>query len=506
MDKLILGLLFVFLIILPSYALADPSTYLNIPPTNAFDKIRTDSGSVSAVNFSMPLKITGGTGVSVSANNATHTVTITNTQSTNTHTGSYNQTLANNVVKNSGGQGLNFINGTNNPIVITNDPTRNQVNITISSTGSGGGGVTSLNALSGALNIVGVAGNTTVTTSGGNTITINTAFNIVTTGGSTQNITKNLIINKLLDSSNIVGASDQTKKLNISLGGMTTGKILTLSPSQTTTQTLNIPNISGSDTLATLGLSQTFSGNNIWTNNANNFTDRIKVYHSEWSGDQGGAIELGGLNTKANPITNGVPYIDWHFGNGKAQDYNIRIMNNANNTLFIQNPTSGTIIQFGDNITSYVSNLLQKKITQYNSINTAGWGVPAIYASVNQLSVSGSGTILSYTPPATSGIYKVHIAMDIHQPSSSPVTVGWNMTDQNPYGIHFTDIAQPEFCTSSLSGSTAYSFSVASSNMYCSGETNINIDNTATAIVVKFKVYSGTLGSAIVSSWIERVG
>lgn len=46
-------------------------------------------------------------------------------------TGTYSQVLANNVVKNSGGTGLNFLNGTNNPLNIVNDPTRNQVNITV---------------------------------------------------------------------------------------------------------------------------------------------------------------------------------------------------------------------------------------------------------------------------------------------------------------------------------------------------------------------------------------
>lgn len=189
MQKLVLSGIFLFLIVFPSYAFAD-GPYLNIPPTNAFDKIHSDNGTINAVNFSMPLNIIGGTGVTVTSNNSTHTVKITNTAAINTHTGTYNQTLANNAVKNSGGQGLNFINGTNNPINLVNDPTRNQINITISSTGGGGGGVTSLNALTGALTIACVSGNTTCTTSGGNTITVNTAWNIVTTGGSAQNFTK----------------------------------------------------------------------------------------------------------------------------------------------------------------------------------------------------------------------------------------------------------------------------------------------------------------------------
>lgn len=121
-------------------------------------------------------------------------------QNQNTYTssnqGTYNKTLANNVLVNSQGNRINFINSTNNPIHVVNDPTRNQVNITIADT-TGAGAVTSVNALTGALNIVGVAGNTTVT-SAVTTITVNTAYNVVTTGLSPQTITKALTLNQLI--------------------------------------------------------------------------------------------------------------------------------------------------------------------------------------------------------------------------------------------------------------------------------------------------------------------
>lgn len=53
------------------------------------------------------------------------------------------------------------------------------------------------------------------------------------------------------------------------------------------------------------------------------------------STDQGGNIELGATNTSLNPVTNGSPYLDFHYGISPAavQDFNMRIINNANNRL-----------------------------------------------------------------------------------------------------------------------------------------------------------------------------
>lgn len=168
------------MLVFPSWVHADPSTYLNLPPTNAFDKIHSDNGTISAVNFSMPLTIKGGSNISVTSSNGSHTITISGSTPSNTNQGTYNKTLANNSIINSGGSRINFINGTNNPLSLVNDPTRDQINVTISSIGTGGSGVTSLNALTGALAIACVTGNTTCTSNGLNTITVNTAYNIAT--------------------------------------------------------------------------------------------------------------------------------------------------------------------------------------------------------------------------------------------------------------------------------------------------------------------------------------
>jgi len=86
----------------------------------------------------MPLIIQGTGIITVTANNSTHTITITSSGGGGSGTGSYNETSANNVIINSNGFNINFINGTGNPVNVVNSNGGNQVNVTISSTGGSG--------------------------------------------------------------------------------------------------------------------------------------------------------------------------------------------------------------------------------------------------------------------------------------------------------------------------------------------------------------------------------
>lgn len=54
-------------------------------------------------------------------------------------------------------------------------------------------------------------------------------------------------------------ASDNTKQITFNISGNTTGRTLTLAGTSSTSQTLNFPNITATDTLASLGLAQTYS-------------------------------------------------------------------------------------------------------------------------------------------------------------------------------------------------------------------------------------------------------
>src|SRR5579885_916237 len=64
----------------------------------------------------------------------------------------------------------------------------------------------------------------------------------------------------IASSTYFIDNNDNTKQLLFSISGNTTGKTLTLATQQTTSQTLNIPNITTTDTILTTALAQTITG------------------------------------------------------------------------------------------------------------------------------------------------------------------------------------------------------------------------------------------------------
>src|SRR5215510_13621641 len=61
-------------------------------------------------------------------------------------------------------------------------------------------------------------------------------------------------------------------------------------------------------------------------------------------GVQGGSLELG-ATLGAAPET---PYVDFHFGLGAAQDYNVRLINTADNQLDIVTALGGAVVSIQD--------------------------------------------------------------------------------------------------------------------------------------------------------------
>ena len=75
-------------------------------------------------------------------------------------------------------------------------------------------------------------------------------------------------VTKVLDQGDFIiqNQADTTKQLEFNLSGQTTGKLVTISSLLTTTQIIQIPNITATDTLATLGLAQAFTAVNTFSN------------------------------------------------------------------------------------------------------------------------------------------------------------------------------------------------------------------------------------------------
>jgi len=96
---------------------------------------------------------------------------------------------------------------------------------------------------------------------------VQTLTNKTIDGGSNSlaNIASASIVTRLsskdlADSTTISNVSATSKAIAFTLSGMTSSVVLTISSTQSTSQTLSIPNITGADTLVTTGLAQTIAG------------------------------------------------------------------------------------------------------------------------------------------------------------------------------------------------------------------------------------------------------
>lgn len=149
--------------------------------------------------------------------------------------------------------------------------------------------------------------------SSGNTITIPSAAQNDTLLGQ---ISTNFVQNKsLYDSNNLfVNSVDNTKQLKYLLSGQTTGTTLTIQSNQTTSQALNIPNITGTDTISTLGLTQTITGTKSFTGGSGIATSgvypRTSASNQQSSTFTTPAIQIGG-NTNDGIYSSGTDIIDF---------------------------------------------------------------------------------------------------------------------------------------------------------------------------------------------------
>lgn len=139
-------------------------------------------------------------------------------------------------------------------------------------------------------------------------------------------------------------------------------------------------------------------------------------------------------------------------------------------------------------------------VSQYNGINTAGNGIDAIHGATSQKTETGADTnVLTFTPPASAGSYRIRFVMSVS--AANAATLGWTVTykDSNGSAQSPANLALTQLGTAA----PALTFTTSAAGDY-HGEADIDVDNSATAIVVKL-TFSGTSFTAKVSATIERI-
>jgi hypothetical protein len=145
-------------------------------------------------------------------------------------------------------------------------------------------------------------------------------------------------------------------------------------------------------------------------------------------------------------------------------------------------------------------NLQVQKISKYGQVTTAGQGVPPVYGATSQKAESSAdANVLTVTPPATVGTYRLSFVLDVS--AATAAILGWTATwkDSNGNAVAPTNLSLEQ----SGIAAPALTFTLgAAGNLY--GHWDINTDASATAIVIKLTLVSGTF-TAKASATIERL-
>ena len=94
------------------------------------------------------------------------------------------------------------------------------------------------------------------------------ALGLAQTFSAAQTFSSSVTMGNIIDASNVLNikdSTDNTKVLAINASGNTTGVTTTLKPTSSTSQIIQLPNVTTTDTLAALGLAQTFSAAQTFT-------------------------------------------------------------------------------------------------------------------------------------------------------------------------------------------------------------------------------------------------
>lgn len=138
--------------------------------------------------------------------------------------------------------------------------------------------------------------------------------------------------------------------------------------------------------------------------------------------DQGGSIELGASGNLQNAASK-TPYIDFHYGTGRVDDFNVRLINNGDRQLSIQGAPNGTLnVEIAGNL----------GLNGSTSINVNDNGV----ANLTPLSIQVGGT-----------------GTGVHEGIYAYSSGGGSAT-----GAQFTGVTTSNLNTVSATGMTAYGY------------------------------------------------
>lgn len=139
-------------------------------------------------------------------------------------------------------------------------------------------------------------------------------------------------------------------------------------------------------------------------------------------------------------------------------------------------------------------------ITSYNGETTAGNGVASVVAATSQKSESAlDNNVLTFTPPALAGTYRVSFVLSVSAASSA--VLGWTGTWTDSNGNAQTPTNFNLFQVGTASGALTFTTSAAG-NYY--GHVVIDVNSSATPVVIKFTLASGTI-TAKASATVERI-
>lgn len=136
----------------------------------------------------------------------------------------------------------------------------------------------------------------------------------------------------------------------------------------------------------------------------------------------------------------------------------------------------------------------------YKQISTAGIGLVPVYGATSQKTetATADASVLTYTPPATAGSYRVSVNISVSSATSGIIAWTLSWTDSN--GTAQANIAMPLFQLGTAAPNTTFTTSVAGNY---TGTSTIDVNNAAAAIIVKW-VGGGTT-AAKVSAIIEQL-